>query len=108
MLQLRSLAKPKTQLMNSTITTNDFYLAAFLLTKDKPLTGHVRTNNKSTFEFEGNGINELLNDFYQDRAVISPLAYAKTIRDLKAIMYNGTTLKPQNDYDKAAATKGSE
>ena len=93
------LAKPKKQLMNSAITTNDFYLAAFLITKQKPLTGHVRENNKSTFEFEGNGINELLDDFYQGRAVISPLAFAQTIRNLKAIMYNGTTLKQQNDND---------
>lgn len=88
--------------MNSTITTNDFYLAAFLITKDKPLTGHVRVNNKSTFEFEGNGINELLNDFYQGKASIPPLAYAKSIRNLKALMYNGTNIQPTDNYGNTA------
>ncbi len=85
--------------MNSKITTNDFYLAAFLLTKDKPLTGHVRVNNKSTFVFEGNGINELSNDFYQGKASIAPLAYARSIRNLKTLMYNGTNIQPTNSYD---------
>ena len=81
---------------NSIVTTTDFYLAAYLLANNYRLAGHIRTNGKSQFEFEGNGINELLDDFYQGRAVISPLAFAQTIRNLKAIMYNGTTLKPQN------------
>ena len=88
--------------MNSTITTNDFYLAAFLITKNKPLTGHVRANNKSTFEFEGDGINELLDEFYQGRANISPLAFAKSIRNLKTMMYNNTNIQPTNNYDNAA------
>jgi len=84
---------------NATISTTDFYLAAYLLANNHRLAGHVRANGKSEFEFEGNGINELLNDFYQDQATISPLEYSKTIRNLKAIMYNGTTLKQQSDYD---------
>ena len=94
--------------MRSTITTTDFYLAAYLLSKSIRLTGHIRENNKSTYEFDGDGIDEHLNDFYQGIAIVSPTVYAKNIRDLKAIMYNGTTLKPLNDYDNAAATKGSE
>ncbi|MCD6565580.1 MAG: hypothetical protein J7K53_06520 [Bacteroidales bacterium] len=84
---------------NSNVTTTDFYLAAYLMAKSYQLAGHVRANGKSQFEFEGNGINESLDDFYQDRAVISPQAYGRTIRNLKAIMYNGTTLKPQNNCD---------
>ncbi len=91
--------------MRSTITTTDFYLAAYLLSKSIALTGHIRENNKSTFEFEGSGINDLLNDFYQDRAVVSPLMYAKNMRDLKSLMYNGTTLKPLNDNDETTARK---
>ncbi len=93
---------------NPTVTTTDFYLAAYLFSKSIRLTGHIRENNKSTFKFDGDGIDELLNDFCQGMAIVSPTVYAKNMRDLKAIMYNGTTLKPQNDYDKEAATKGSE
>jgi len=93
--------------MISTVTTTDFYLAAYLLAENSRLAGHVRANGKSEFYFEGHGISELLDDFYQGRAMISPLLYAKTIRNLKAIMYNGTTLKPQDDYHETT-TKGSE
>ncbi len=85
--------------MKTNVETTDFYLAAYLMAENYRLAGHVRANGKSQFEFEGNGINELLDDFYQGRAVISPMAYAKTIRNLKAIMYNGTTLKQQDDND---------
>ena len=81
------------------LKTTDFYLASFLLANNYQLAGHVRSNGKSEFEFQGHGINEILNDFYQNKAVISPLAYAKTIRNLKAIMYNGTTLQPNNYND---------
>ena len=84
---------------DATLKTTDFYLASYLLANNYQLAGHVRSNGKSEFEFIGHGIHEILNDFYQDRAVISPLAYAKTIRELKAIMYNGTTLQPHNDNE---------
>ena len=84
------MAKPIYRQMNSIVTTTDFYLAAYLLSENYRLAGHIRANGKSEFHFEGDGINELLNDFYQGRAMISPLLYAKTIRNLKAIMYNGT------------------
>ncbi len=84
---------------NATITTSDFYLAAYLLAENHRLAGHIRANGKSQFQFQGNGINELLDNFYQGRAVVSPLAYAQTIRNLKAIMYNGTTLQPNNNHD---------
>lgn len=71
------------------------------------LVGHFRANGKSEFQFEGNGIDELLNNFYLGQAVISPLAYAKTIRDLKALMYNGTNFNQLNKNDNTT-TKGSE
>ncbi|MCD6162877.1 MAG: hypothetical protein J7K40_10745 [candidate division Zixibacteria bacterium] len=94
--------------MNSTITTNDFYLAAFLITKQKPLTGHVRENNKSTFLFEGIGINELANDYYQGNTSVLPLAYGQAIRNLKTMMYNNTNIQPTNNDDNTAAAKESK
>jgi len=85
--------------MKSSITTTDFYLAAYLLTMKKQLAGHVRNNNKSSFEFEGAGLDTLLNEFYQGRASVCPFEYSKSIRNLKHLMYNGTTFKPLNSYD---------
>lgn len=93
--------------MSSTVTTTDFYLAAYLMAENYRLVGHFRANGKSEFQFEGNGIDELLNNFYLGQAVISPLAYAKTIRDLKTLMYNGTNFNQLNKNDNAT-TKGSK
>lgn len=93
--------------MSSTVTTTDFYLAAYLMAENYRLVGHFRANGKSEFQFEGNRIDELLDDFYQGRAVISPQAFAKTIRNLKALMYNGTNFNQLNKNDNAT-TKGSE
>ena len=85
--------------MQNKITTDDFYLASFLLTNDVSLIGHVRQDNSSTFEFSGSDVNVLVNSYYQDSANVSPLAFAKAIRNLKNIMYNSTTFynEPSND-----------
>jgi len=82
--------------MVTTMTTCDFYLAAFLLTEDIPLVGHTRDQIKSTFEFEGNGLSDLINEFYTDMVRVSPQRYGRAIRDLKAIMYNNTTFQPHS------------
>ena len=76
------------------MTTNDFYLAAYLLTEDIPLVGHTRDQIKSTFEFEADGLSDLINEFYTDMVRVSPQRYSRAIRDLKAIMYNNTTFQP--------------
>jgi hypothetical protein len=98
----------KNKMNDSTVTTTDFYLAAYLLANNHRLAGHIRANGKSEFHFEGDGINELLNDFYQDRATVSPMSYAKTIRELKSLMYNGTNFNQLNKYDNCTTKKGSE
>ena len=76
------------------MTTCDFYLAAFLLTEDIPLVGHTRDQSKSTFEFEGDGLSDLISQFYTDLVHVAPQQYGRAIRDLKSIMYNGTTFQP--------------
>ena len=93
--------------MKSSITTTDFYLAAYLLTRKKQLAGHLREDNQSSFEFEGAGLDTLLNEFYQGNASVCPLEYSKSIRNLKNLMYNGTNFKPLNNYDKTTARKES-
>ena len=88
--------------MKTTISTDDFYLAAYLLVNDIPLTGHSRADNKSTFTFESDGLDDLLNNYYQGRATVSPLDYARGIRSLKAMMYS-TTLQPTTKYEQSEA-----
>ncbi len=82
--------------MEAKLTTEDFYLSAFLLCRDIPLMGHSREQNRSTFEFEGPQINQLVNDFYRDGVLVSPRLYAEAIRNLKNLMYNGSNLQPSH------------
>ena len=63
------------------------------------LTGHIRENNKSTFTFEGENVDDLLNEYYQGSAMTSVAEYTASIRQLKALMYNGTTIQPNNYHE---------
>ena len=80
--------------MEAKLTTEDFYLAAYLLCSDIPLLGHYREHNRSTFEFEGPQINQIVNDFYRDGVKISPRLYSIAIKNLKNLMYNGSKFQP--------------
>ena len=90
--------------MNKTITTSDFYLASYLIANDISLTRHERSDNRSIFEFIGSNVDNLIDDFYHDDGVVSPLLYAKAIRSLKNIMYNNTTLNIKSIYNNEIRT----
>jgi len=78
------------------IQTDQYYLAAWLHMKQVPMIGHSRKNNRSTFTFEGNGVDQLLNEFYSETATVSVHPYTKAMREIKAIMYSGTTITQPN------------
>lgn len=81
---------------NSKITTDDFYLAAYLLTKKFELVDH-RRKHRSTFTFEGHGLQIQINQFYEDSVKVSPLKFGKSIKQLKGIMYSIKPKNPQNN-----------
>jgi hypothetical protein len=54
----------------------------------------------------GDNLENLLNEFYQGKAMVSPLDYARGIKSLKALMYS-TTLQPNNCHEQLQK-KGSE
>ena len=86
--------------MNTTITT-DFYLTAYLLSENIPLVKHTRSNNKSTFEFTGDNISEIMEKYYSGNAMVSINKYAEAMRELKNIMYNDTSIhQPINNYER--------
>jgi len=87
--------------MINTITTEDFFMACWMHSNSVSLTGHMRENNRSTFTFSGDNVDDLLNEYYQGSAVGNIADFSASIRQLKALMYNGTTIKPQphNNYD---------
>ena len=63
------------------------------------LTGHIRENNRSIFTFSGDNVDDLLNEYYQGSAMTNVADYTASIRQLKALMYNGTTIQPNNNYE---------
>ena len=83
----------------NTITTEEFLLACWLHSNAVRLTGHIRENNKSTFTFAGENVDDLLNEYYQGSAMTSVADFTASTRQLKALMYNGTTIQPHNNYD---------
>jgi len=79
------------------IQTDQYYLAAWLFMKQVPLIGHSRENNRSTFTFQSNDVDQLINQFYSETATVSVHPYTKAMREIKAIMYSGTTIKQPNN-----------
>ena len=79
------------------IQTSEFYLAAWLYMNQVPLIGHIRKNNHSTFTFESSDVDQLINEFYSETATVSVHPSTKALRELRAIMYSGTTIKQSNN-----------
>lgn len=71
------------------ITTSDFYLAAFLLAKNIPLTNVIKDNpRKAVFVFpKTDRSNELMSRFSQMKGNIEPLAFASAQKKLKHLLY---------------------
>ena len=83
------------------IQTDQYYLAAWLHMKQVPLVGHVRENNRSTFEFQGIEVDQLLNEFYSETATVSIHPYTKAKQALQALLKTGhaTTIKQPRNYN---------
>ena len=82
------------------ITTEDLYLAAYLVTEQMTVTGHTRHDRRSIFQISGTGIEDLVQQYYFDAVKVSPSAFGQSIRALKNLMYNTTTLKPHYNNGK--------
>ena len=85
--------------MQQTLKTTEFFLAAFLYSEGITLSGHFRDGKRSTFSFSGEGVNDLALSFYDETANTNVATFAKSIRQLKSIMYGTTTIQPGNCND---------
>ena len=85
--------------MQQTLKTTEFFLAAFLYSEGITLSGHFRDGKRSTFSFSGEGVNDLALSFYNETANTNVATFAKSIRQLKSIMYGTTTIQPDNYND---------
>ena len=91
--------------METILTTSDFYLASYLFASDVQLIGHIRMDNRSTFEFKGSNLDDLINGYYYDSAKVSPMTFAKAIRNLKTLMYSNTTFNNKPIHNDATQTQ---
>jgi hypothetical protein len=74
----------------SKYTTNDFYLASFLLTKGVKIFGLDRNDpRKVNFVFgEMEGTEKLVEDFLFGKAKVDPKQFVASIRELKQLLYS--------------------
>ena len=86
--------------MHQTLETTEFFLAAFLYSEGIFLSGHSRDGNRSTFTFSGDGVNDLALSFFNETAQSNVATFARSIRQLKSIMYGTTTIQPSNNYER--------
>ena len=69
------------------VETQDFYLSAFLRLKGLEMKDMKSFGSRKMFVFEDNDIfQELKQDYYWNKAQVSPLEFKKEIRKLKDII----------------------
>ncbi|MBL7046551.1 MAG: hypothetical protein ISR95_02815 [Candidatus Marinimicrobia bacterium] len=90
--------------MHPTLETTEFFLAAYLYSEGITLTGHTRDQQRSTFAFTGEGVNDLALSFYDKTAQTNVANFARSIRQLKSIMYGTTTIQPSHNYERLSST----
>ena len=82
--------------MQQKITT-DFALASWLFCHDTiKMVSHTREQNRSIFSFQGADIDQLVEDYESNTAIINIKNYTTATRDLKNIMYSGASTQPNN------------
>jgi hypothetical protein len=75
-----------------TYSNSDFYLSAYLLTKNYRLVEHNRTQGLTTFVFEStDNIENAVNEYYSMNAKVEPIKYGNSIRALKSIIHSYST-----------------
>ena len=79
--------------MNTNSTTQDFYLAAYLMALGVKLHSHSRFQWKTSFMFNSNNeTQEAINRYYNQQANdVDALSYASAVRALKSVVHSYDT-----------------
>jgi hypothetical protein len=87
--------------MLNTYTTEDFYLAAYLMAAGFKLHSHTRLNGKTSFVFlSTDEIRSALENYYTQNAKdVDALSYASSVRALKSVVHS---------YDTNSNSKGNQ
>lgn len=85
--------------MKTLFTTKDIYLAAFLLAARSELLSSSRTDGITTFVFtRSSGMDQLVMDYYSQRAQVNPMTYGNALRNLKSIIHANADSKENSNY----------
>ena len=77
--------------------TQDFYLAAYLLTQGIELIGRSQHNGIMTFIFpQTYGVFNLVSEYNASQSNVRPQVYAASIRNLKNILYSDTAIRKKD------------
>lgn len=92
--------------------TQDFYLTAFLMSKDCILRDSYKVaKNKTEFVFDNNGkLKDLVEKYYSMQAKIEVMNFTSKLRILKSIVHS-SSYQPQNEetnYDFDQQNRSSE
>lgn len=69
----------------------DFYCSAFLIASGIKLKNHYRTGSITIFEFEyTERVQSLVNAYYATNALVEPMKFGASIRNLKSILHNSS------------------
>ncbi|MBZ0184508.1 MAG: DUF5659 domain-containing protein [Melioribacteraceae bacterium] len=67
----------------------DFYLCAFLMTKEFKLLESERKNGYTEFYFkDSEALRKATDDYYSSEAKVNPMNYSLAIRNLKSLIHN--------------------
>lgn len=81
----------RSQNMNTTYETKDFYLSSFLLATGHPLHGHVKQDGLTIFCFEDTPtLQDAVRRYYGFQAQVNPLTHGNAMRTLKSIIHENT------------------
>jgi hypothetical protein len=76
----------------NTYTTKDIYLSAFLIARGALLDSYSRVNGITTFRFpEKHELLQLIEEYYADHAMVSPMRYGNSLKNLKAMIHSTNT-----------------
>ena len=87
--------------------TRDFYLSGYLLYKGYILQDSQRTQGFTIFYFqESPELKRTVSQFYNSKALIDPIIYGMTLRQLKGVIHNSASTQNQFNNNEYNSTKG--
>ena len=74
-------------------TTNDIYLAAFLVASGNELESCIQQNGRTVFRLvEKDGLNDEINNYYSGRGMVSGLKMNNSLKNLKNFIYTNMNI----------------